>query len=201
MYLYQKTSFGSVARIENSMSVKFHDNWTFSHGALPIFLFHTKPFNFQCLHFCYWFLLNILHPCCPWVNFSSRSLKKKLETNIINGFLLLSVMRLGGKWDFLLKKITSGFYANLCKKLKTQKPRGWSDIKKRPIVVLPLSRTAHLQRFMVIGRIPTELYQYFSSIQNLVILDPSTFFSWFLFNNFDHCRSWGHFSSRPLRKN
>ena len=68
------------------------------------------------------------------------------------------------------------------------------------MVVLPLSRTAHLQRFMVIGPIPTELYQYFSSIQNLVIFDPSTFFYWFLFNNFDHCCSWGNFSSRPLRK-
>ena len=50
MYLYQKTSFGSVARIENSMSVQFHDNWTFPHGALPIFLFHTKPVYFQSVY-------------------------------------------------------------------------------------------------------------------------------------------------------
>ena len=34
----------------------------------------------------------------------SFKLKKKLETNIISGFLLLSVMRLGGKRDFLFKK-------------------------------------------------------------------------------------------------
>ena len=47
VHLYQKTSFGSVARIENSMSVKFQDNWTFPHGALPIFLFHTKLCNFR----------------------------------------------------------------------------------------------------------------------------------------------------------
>ena len=76
----------------------------------------------------------------------------------------------------LRKKHTSGFYANLCKKLKIQKPREWSNIKKRALVVLPVSRTVYLQRFIVIGRIPMELYQYFSSIQNLVIFDPATFF-------------------------
>ena len=110
-------------------------------------------------------------------------------------------MRLGGKRDFLLKKTLPVFMPIYAKKLKIQKPREWSDIKKRPMVVLPLSRTAHLQRFMVIGPIPMELYQYFSSIQNLVIFDPSTFCYRFLFNNFDHCCSWGNFSSRPLRKN
>ena len=68
------------------------------------------------------------------------------------------------------------------------------------MVVLPLSRTAHLQRFMVIGHTPMELYQYLCSIQNLVIFDLSTFFYWLLFNNFDHCCSWGNFSSRPLIK-
>ena len=76
---------------------------------------------------------------------------------------------------FFKKKHTSGFYANLCKKLKIQKPREWSNIKKRALVVLPVSRTVYLQRFIVIGRIPMELYQYFSSIQNLVIFNPATF--------------------------
>ena len=77
---------------------------------------------------------------------------------------------------FFKKKHTSGFYANLCKNLKIQKPREWSNIKKRALVVLPISRTVYLQRFIVIGRIPMELYQYFSSIQNLAIFDPATFF-------------------------
>ena len=76
---------------------------------------------------------------------------------------------------FFKKNHTSGFYANLCKNLKIQKPREWSNIKKRALVVLPISRTVYLQRFIVIGRIPMELYQYFSSIQNLVIFNPATF--------------------------
>ena len=77
MYLYQKTSFGSVARIENSMSVKFHDNWTFPHGALPIFLFHTKPCNFQSGNILGGgVLFNNFDHCCSWGNFSSGPLRK-----------------------------------------------------------------------------------------------------------------------------
>ena len=77
MYLYQKTSFGSVARIENSMSVKFHDNWTFSHGALPIFLFHTKPCNFQSVYiFVIGFCLIFYTLVAPGLIFLHGRLKK-----------------------------------------------------------------------------------------------------------------------------
>ena len=44
---------------------------------------------------------------------------------------------------FFKKKHTSGFYANLCKKLKIQKPKEWSNNKKRALVVLPVSRTVY----------------------------------------------------------
>ena len=71
MYLYQKTSFGSVARIENSMSVKF------PHGALPIFLFHTKPCNFQSVYiFVIGFCLIFYTLVAPGLIFLHGRLKK-----------------------------------------------------------------------------------------------------------------------------
>ena len=49
---------------------------------------------------------------------------------------------------------------------------------------------------------PIRLKNNLKYFANLVIFDPATFFGGgFLFNNFDHCSSWGNFSSGPLRKN